>query len=79
MSSNNLNDPQVLANHIKSKILEADGKFFNKENVLVYVDNAGNQYVVPEEIKELALVNVEKKKVEKEKVKEAKKTFSLKK
>jgi len=64
MSSINLGDTQVLKNFVKNQIKELKGKIVEKEKVLVFVDTAGNEFVVPDDIREEVEIKIEKKKQE---------------
>ena len=52
MSSIDLSNPKVLKNYIKSQVNEERGDFEYRDDVLIFVDNDGNQFVAPEDIKD---------------------------
>ena len=51
MSGIDLTNPQVLANFIKSQIKERKGKYFKKDNAVIFRDEMGNEFLVPDDVK----------------------------
>jgi len=61
MSKIDLGNPSVLANFIRTRIREANGKVVEKEKVAVFIDDVYGEYIVPNEMVEEVKVKVEKK------------------
>ena len=67
MGKIDLGNPSVLANFIKTRMREANGKVVEKEKVAVFVDEVYGEFVLPAEMVEDVKIKVEKKKEEKAK------------
>jgi hypothetical protein len=65
MSKIDLGNPGVLANFIKTRMREANGKVVEKEKVAVYVDETYGEFIVPPEMEVEVKEKVEKKKAAK--------------
>lgn len=65
MSSIDLSNPKVLKNFIKSQANEERGEFEYRDDVLVFTDNDGNQFVAPEDLKDEIKIKAKRKKAEK--------------
>ena len=76
MSSNDLTNPQVLKNHLLSQMKEGKGKFYYKQNVVVFRDKTGSEFIAPKEIAEEKLAKIEKEKEEKKNLKKDSKVKS---
>jgi hypothetical protein len=58
MSSIDLTNPQVLKNYLKSLMREGKGEFSVKNNVVVFKDIYGSEYIAPQDIlKEMEIVD----------------------
>ena len=64
----NLSNPGVLANFLRTRMREGNGKIVEKEKVAVFIDDVYGEHVVPAEMVEEVKVKVEKVKEEKEKL-----------
>jgi len=61
MSQINLNNPQVLANFIKTRIREGNGELVERKDVSVFVDDVYGELMVPAEMEEKAKEKAEEK------------------
>ena len=50
MSSIDLKDPQVLANHLRAQVKEGKGEFEVRDNVVVFINKDGGETIAPADI-----------------------------